>query len=75
MTRASRDELREGCVFNGFDYKAQVWIVGGVVQPCGHPTSMRRGGVTCCNAYRYAGQRIAEVPGAERFPPQMTRRA
>jgi hypothetical protein len=36
---------------------------------------MRPGGVPCCNAYRYAGQLIARVPGAETFPPEMTRRA
>jgi len=75
MTRMSSDELRRGRVFNGFDYRAQLWVVDGVVQRCGHPPSMRPGGEPCCNAYRYAGQPIAEVPDAESFPPEMTRRA
>jgi hypothetical protein len=75
MTRFSDDELRDGRIFNGFDYRIQVWVVDGVIPPCGHPASLRHGGVLCCNAHRYAGQRIAEVPGAESFPHQMTRRA
>jgi hypothetical protein len=75
MTRESGDELRAGRVFNGFDYQVQVWVVGGVVQRCGHPTSMRPAGGPCCNAYRHVGKRIAQVPGAETFPPEMIRRA
>lgn len=75
MTRVSDDELREGYVFHGFDYNIQVWVVDGVVRRCAHPASMRSGGVPCCSAYRYAGQPIARVAGAETFPPEMTRRA
>jgi hypothetical protein len=75
MTRLSSDELRLGRVFNGFDYQIQVWVVDGVVRGCAHPASMRQGGMPCCKAYRYAGQPIASVPGAEAFPPEMTRRA
>ena len=75
MTRVSEDELREGYVFNGFDYNVQLWIVDGVVRRCGHPASMRLRGVPCCNAYRYASQPVARVPGAETFPLEMTRRA
>ena len=74
MTRFSDDELRDGRVFNGFDYEIQVWVVDGAIQQCGHPASMRQGGVLCCDAFRFAGQRIADVPGAERFPHHMTRR-
>lgn len=75
MTRLSSDELGEGHVFNGFDYNIQVWVVDGIIRSCGHPASMRSGGGPCCNAYRYAGQPISEVPGAETFPPEMTQRA
>jgi hypothetical protein len=75
MTRFSDDELRDGRVFNGFDYRIQAWVVDGVIQHCGHPASMRHGGVPCCDASRFAGQRIADVPGAESFPQRMTRRA
>jgi hypothetical protein len=75
MTRMSADELREGYLFNGFDDNSQAWIVDGAIRRCGHPASMRPGGVPCCNAYRYAGQPIAKVPGAETFPLEATRRA
>ncbi|HXH21866.1 MAG TPA: hypothetical protein VNN10_07535 [Dehalococcoidia bacterium] len=74
MTRLSSDELRDGHVFNGFDYNIQVWVVEGIIRSCGHPAWMRAG-VPCCSAYRYAGQPISEVPGAETFPPEMTQRA
>jgi hypothetical protein len=75
MTRQSSDELRLGSVFNGFDYGIQVWVVDGRICGCAHPATMRSAGVPCCNAYRYAGQPIASVAGAETFPPEMTRRA
>ena len=75
MTRFSDDELRDGRVFNGFDYRIQAWVVDGIIECCGHPASMRPAGVPCCNAYRYAGQQIAEVPGAETFPSETTKRA
>lgn len=65
--RQSRDVLDErGFVYDGFDYAIQVWVVDGIVQRCGHPDRMRLGGVPCCNADRYAGQQISDVPGAER---------
>ena len=57
MTRLSGDELRDGYVWNGFDYALQVWVVDGVVQRCGHPPAMARGG-PCCPAFRLAGRRI-----------------
>ena len=74
MTRTSSDELRLGRVFNGFDYNVQVWVIDGIVHGCGHPASMRPGGTPCCNAYGYAGQPIARVPGAETFRPDAIRR-
>ena len=61
MTRLSGDEIRHGRVWTGFDYDLQVWVVGGVIQRCGHPETMRLGGKPCCNAYRLAGQRIVDL--------------
>ena len=40
MTRLSGDELRDGYVWNGDDDALQVWVVDGIVQPCGHPAAM-----------------------------------
>jgi hypothetical protein len=68
VTRLSGDELRDGYVWNGFDYALQVWVVDGVAQSCGHPVAMPRGGA-CCPALRLAGRRIATIPGAQRRPP------
>jgi hypothetical protein len=65
MTRLSRDEIRHGYVWNGFDYALQVWVLDGVVQWCGHPAAMSRH-VPCCAAFTLAGQRIDRIPGAQR---------
>ena len=62
MTRMSRNLKRQGRVWSGFDYDLQVWVVGGIVQKCGHPETMRLGGKPCCNAYRLAGQKILDLP-------------
>ena len=67
MTRLSRDERRDGYVWNGFDYALQVWVVDGVAQPCGHPVTMQRRG-SCCAAFTLAGRRIDTIPGAQRCP-------
>ena len=75
MTRLSSDEIRGGYLFNGFDYNINVWVVDGVIRRCAHPASMRPRGVPCCNAYRYAGQPIAQMHSAETFSPEVTRRA
>ena len=64
MTRVSGDEVRDGHVWNGFDDALQVWVVEGVVQPCGHPPAMSRH-APCCAARVLAGQRIEEIPGAQ----------
>ncbi len=66
MTRASRDELDPGTgrVWNGFDYRLQVWVRDGIVQPCGHPARMRTSG-PCCAQDAYAGRSILEIEGAE----------
>lgn len=64
MTQSSRDEIKDGLVWNGYDYSLQVWVVDGIVRDCGHPKEMKKEG--CCNANRLAGRRIAEIPGAEK---------
>lgn len=64
--RYGGDEIRNGYVWNGFDYALQVWVRDGVIESCGHPERMRSSGAPCCDAYRLAGQRITEVEGAER---------
>ncbi len=64
MTRTSRNLNRHGRVWSGFDYDLQIWVVGGIVQKCGHPESMRVGGKSCCNAFRLAGQRIVDLSAA-----------
>lgn len=55
--RTSNDDVRDGFTVNGYDYDLQVWVIGGIVQRCGHPAPVECG----CNAAKYAGQRIAEV--------------
>lgn len=64
MTRTNRDEIKEGYVWNGYDYSLQVWVVNGIVRNCGHPVQMRKKG--CCNMNRLVGRRITEIPGAEK---------
>lgn len=66
MTRASPDELHPatGRIWNGFDYRLQVWVRDGIVQPCGHPARMRTS-VPCCAQDAYAGRSILEIEGAE----------
>jgi hypothetical protein len=55
--------MRDGHVWNGFDYALQVWVVEGVVRPCGHPPVVSRP-TACCAARVLAGQRIEAIPGA-----------
>ena len=38
MTRVSGDDVRDGHVWNGFDYALQVWVVEGVVPPGNGPS-------------------------------------
>lgn len=64
MTRTSRDEIKDGYVWNGYDYSLQVWVVNGVVRDCSHPGEMKKG--DCCSAKRLAGRRITDIPGAEK---------
>ena len=65
MTRLSGDELRDGYVWNGFDYALQVWVVDGVVQRCSHPAAMSQH-APCCAAFALAGQRIDQISAAPR---------
>ncbi len=66
MTRASQDELRPGTgrVWNGFDYRLQVWVRNGIVEPCGHSPARRALG-PCCPQDTYAGRSILEIERAE----------
>jgi hypothetical protein len=68
VTRLSGDELRDGYVWNGFDYAVQVWVVDGIVQCCGHPPAMARRG-PCCPALRLTGRRIDTISEAEQRRP------
>lgn len=52
MSRQSTDEIRDGRVYNGFDYALQVWVIEGVIQPVGEGRAL-------------AGQSIFAVQGAE----------
>ena len=70
MSRQSSDELApDGTIFNGFDYNVQVWVLGGMVQPCGHPEEMQRNADhPCCNGYVYAGYKINQIVNHEVRP-------
>ncbi len=43
--RVSRDQIINGRVTNGYDYKNQAWVVDGKYMDCGHPQTMN------CNCY------------------------
>ena len=61
MTRTSLDMLDASrVVVTGYDYNLQVWVRDYVIVPCGHPEPM-----TGCNACKYAGEYIWNVPGHE----------
>ncbi|MEK7220789.1 MAG: hypothetical protein AAB253_06285, partial [candidate division NC10 bacterium] len=66
MTRAGGNEFdpATGRVWNGFDYRLQVWVKNGIVEPCGHPARMRTS-EPCCGQHAYAGRAILEIEGAE----------
>jgi len=59
----SRD-IRDGAIYNGFDYELQVWIVDGIIQDCGHPRTPEKGH-GCCNARRLHGRKVRDVQGRE----------
>lgn len=41
-----------------YDYVLQVWLKDGIVQPCAHPTAMRK---PCCSAYIHKGRTVQEA--------------
>ena len=45
-----------------FNYRLQVWVRNGIVQPCAHPDSMRLDG-PCCAQSQHAGQSILALEG------------
>lgn len=55
MSRQSSDEIKDGRVYNGFDYALQVWVINGICQPVGLGRAL-------------AGQSIYAVDGAEERP-------
>jgi hypothetical protein len=63
VTRLSGDEVRDGHVWNGFDDALQVWVVKGVVQPCGHPLAMSWH-TPCCAASKRRMTGRPAAPGA-----------
>lgn len=66
MSRLSTDQLAsDGTILNGYDYNIQVWVSNGIVTKCGHPFDIDSVMGNCCNAGRYAGQRIADIDGHE----------
>ena len=63
VTRLSKDEIKHGRVWNGYDYSLQVWVVDGVIQDCGHPEEMKAKG--CCNTHKLTGRKILDIAEAE----------
>ena len=53
MSRQSTDEVKDGRVYNGFDYSLQVWVIDGIIQPVGQGRAL-------------AGQSIYQVKEAEK---------
>jgi hypothetical protein len=53
MSRVSSDEIKDGRVYNGYDYRLQVWVVNGII------TDVGSGG-------HLVGQSIYDQPNAER---------
>lgn len=38
MTRLSNNQVdQNGKLINGYDYDKQCWVLGGIIQDCGHP--------------------------------------
>jgi hypothetical protein len=51
MSRQSSDEYKNNLLFNGYDYRAQAWVVNGQYIRCGHPETMNCG----CYGKTHAG--------------------
>ena len=67
MSRQTSKEMKNGLVFNGFDYELQVWVKDGIVQMCGHPDyyyprgTQWKSWAACCQAKKYAGLSLHDV--------------
>ncbi len=61
--RDSCDEIRAEHVWNGYDYKLQLWVENGIIQDCSHPQSMKE--ARCCASHTLAGRNIFLVPDSE----------
>jgi len=72
MTRTSTDEIRDGRVFNGYDYNLQVWVSNGVIDDCAHPAAMQDKG--CCSMHQLRGKRVVDIPEAEHREPEYWRK-
>ena len=61
--RTTKDEYRDGMLWNGFDYTRQAWVLDGKYVRCGHPESM----VCGCYGRKYEGEpsRLEENYGLE----------
>ena len=62
MSRQSRDEIRDGAVWNGYDYALQIWVLEGIIQPCGHQDAPECG----CRAAIYFGMPVNAISGHDR---------
>ena len=56
--RTSTDQIKDGRLLNGYDYKNQAWVKDGKYIRCGHPESMNCG----CYGRKNAGKETATTP-------------
>ena len=62
MTRTSNDEIVNGRLINGYDYKNQSWVINGKYVACGHPITM-----DCkCYGKLHAGEDTIAAPVKKR---------
>jgi hypothetical protein len=60
LMRLSTNQMRDGKLWNGYDYELQAWVLAGVYQDCGHTDALRlEWGGQCCAAHELAGKRVA----------------
>jgi hypothetical protein len=57
MSRTSRDEYRDGLLWNGFDYTRQAWVKDGRYLRCGHPEPMNCG----CYGREHEGEPCRQI--------------
>lgn len=52
--RTSNDEIKDGKLWNGYDYERQAWVVNGRYIRCGHPETM-----DCqCYGKKHEGEKV-----------------